>query len=59
VFSPPDDLPEAVLAAALRDRWRFTPVSLEYRAVGFGSHHWVAADARVFATVDDPRLSGC
>jgi hypothetical protein len=31
-------------------------VSLEYQAVGFGSHHWLATDAgggRVFATVDD------
>lgn len=56
MYSPPDDLPEAMLAAALRDRWRFAPVSLQYRAVGFGSHHWLASDAagaRVFATVDD------
>ena len=56
VFTRPDDLPETALTSALRDRWRFTPVSLEYQAVGFGSHHWIATDAeggRVFATVDD------
>jgi hypothetical protein len=56
VFTRPDDLPEAVLAGALRDGWGFTPASLEYQAVGFGSHHWLATDARggrVFATVDD------
>jgi aminoglycoside phosphotransferase (APT) family kinase protein len=56
VFTRPDDLPEAVLAGALRDSWGFTSVSLEYQAVGFGSHHWLATDARgerVFATVDD------
>ena len=31
-------------------------MSLEYQAVGFGSHHWLATDAgggRVFAMVDD------
>ena len=56
MFTRPDDLPEAVLAGALRDGWGFTPASLEYQAVGFGSHHWLATDARggrVFATVDD------
>jgi Phosphotransferase enzyme family len=56
VFTRPDDLPEAVLAGALHGGWGFTPVSLEYQAVGFGSHHWLATDARggrVFATVDD------
>jgi len=34
-------------------------VSLEYQAVGFGSHHWLATDAgggRVFATVDKHQL---
>jgi len=40
----------------LSDRWRFIPASLQYQAVGFGSHHWLATDAegaRVFPTVDD------
>lgn len=56
MFSRPDDLPDATLIDALRDRWRFTAISLDYQAVGFGSHHWMATDAsgaRVFATVDD------
>lgn len=56
MFTRPADLPEAVLARALDGGWGFAPVSLEYQAVGFGSHHWLATDAgggRVFATVDD------
>jgi thiamine kinase-like enzyme len=56
VFTKPADLTEDALAAALKDRWRFTASSLEYQAVGFGSHHWLAANAegvRLFATVDD------
>ena len=56
MFACPGDLPVAVLAGALRDGWGFTPASLEYQAAGFGSHHWLAADARggrVFATVGD------
>ncbi len=56
VLTRPDDLPEVVLTDALRDRWRFTAMSMEYQAVGFGSHHWLATDARgarLFATVDD------
>src|SRR5207245_10873979 len=42
--------------AALRTGWRFESASIEYAAVGFGSHHWVAADpagSRRFVTVDD------
>jgi len=40
----------------LRAGWRFEAASVEYAAVGFGSHHWVAVDAagsRRFVTVDD------
>jgi hypothetical protein len=40
----------------LRAGWRFEAKSIEYAAVGFGSHHWVAVDApgrRRFVTVDD------
>jgi spectinomycin phosphotransferase len=40
----------------LRAGWRFEAASIEYAAVGFGSHHWVAVDAvgsRRFVTVDD------
>jgi hypothetical protein len=56
VFTPPADLPEALLSAALSDGWGVRPASLSYQAVGFGSHHWVAVDSgglKVFATVDD------
>lgn len=56
VFTKPADLTEETLAAALRDRWRFTASSLDYQAVGFGSHHWLvtnAAGERLFVTVDD------
>jgi hypothetical protein len=41
---PPPDLPDAAVAAAVG-----APVT--YAPVGFGSHHWLAADA--FVTVDD------
>jgi len=40
----------------LRAGWRFEAASIEYAAVGFGSHHWVAVDvagSRRFVTVDD------
>ena len=50
------DLPDAALVGALADAWNLNIVSLEYRAVGFGSHHWSATDAsgrRWFVTVDD------
>ncbi len=56
MFTKPDDLPDQVLAAGLRDGWRFAVASLDYQAVGFGSHHWLAGDEsgnRWFATVDD------
>jgi spectinomycin phosphotransferase/16S rRNA (guanine(1405)-N(7))-methyltransferase len=53
---PPDDLPEAALVSALRRSWEVTVSSLEYRAVGWGSHHWEVADtagSRWFVTADD------
>ncbi len=40
----------------MRAGWRFEAASIEYAAVGFGSHHWVAVDvagSRRFVTVDD------
>jgi hypothetical protein len=61
---PPDDLPEAALVSALRRSWGVTISSMEYRAVGWGSHHWEVVDtagSRWFVTVDDldkRRLSG-
>ena len=56
MFTRPDDLPDDTLRAALRDNWDFCATSLTYEAVGFGSHHWLAGDARggrLFVTVDD------
>ena len=45
-----------MLSDALSDGWGFRPASLSYQAVGFGSHHWLAADSgglKLFVTVDD------
>ena len=56
MFTRPGDLPDDQLRGALRSDWNFAATSLIYRAVGFGSHHWMAIDARcgrVFVTVDD------
>jgi len=56
VFTQPADLSEALLSDALSDGWGFRPASLSYLAVGFGSHHWLAADSgglKLFVTVDD------
>ncbi len=52
----PTDLDEARLHEALSTGWGFDAVGLTYAPVGFGSHHWVAADATGesrFVTVDD------
>ncbi|MEU5286040.1 phosphotransferase [Streptomyces sp. NPDC020755] len=51
----PTDINETVLAAAL-GAWGIEPVVLTHAPVGFGDHHWVAADAegrRTFVTVAD------
>lgn len=56
MLTRPADLPDTVLFGALAEGWDLNVVSLEYRAVGFGSHHWCATDAsgrRWFVTVDD------
>jgi hypothetical protein len=56
VLTPPDGLPEAELASVLARGWGVTVTSLAYRAVGWGSHHWEAADdagGRWFVTVDE------
>ncbi len=55
MLSPPADLDDAIVAAALRRSWALEATSLSYRAVGFGSHHWVGevAGERWFVTVDD------
>jgi hypothetical protein len=56
MLTPPDGLPEATLVSALGRSWGMTVTSMEYRAVGWGSHHWEVADAaglRWFVTVDE------
>lgn len=56
MLSPPDDLPEALLTSALGRCWGLAVTSAQYRAVGWGSHHWDVADAagsRWFVTADD------
>jgi hypothetical protein len=56
MLTPPPDLDSAALVAALARAWGLAPVTLEYRPVGWGSHHWAVADGagwRWFLTVDD------
>jgi spectinomycin phosphotransferase len=59
VFTAPVDLPVSMIGNALADGWSFTATSLQYQPVGFGSHHWLATDARgsqLFVTVDDQAM---
>lgn len=52
----PTDLDVGRLATLLQQRWDFRAVRLEYVAVGGGSHHWRAEDARgehLWLSVDD------
>lgn len=56
VLSEPTDLDGSRLRVVLEERWRLTTPALAYLPVGFGSHHWLAADAhgrRLFVSVDD------
>jgi hypothetical protein len=56
VLTPPDGLPDDVLVRVLGDGWRLAVASIDYRAVGFGSHHWEVVDlgeSRWFVTVDE------
>ena len=58
MHTPPADLPERALRAALAAGWSLPDGTLSYRAVGFGSHHWLLTTpdgARRFVTVDDLR----
>jgi spectinomycin phosphotransferase/16S rRNA (guanine(1405)-N(7))-methyltransferase len=56
MLNPPAELAEDALAAALAQGWDLKASSLEYRPLGFGSHHWEAVDAsgtRWFVTADE------
>ncbi|MCX4601436.1 phosphotransferase [Streptomyces anulatus] len=51
----PTDIDETALASTL-SAWGIEPATLTHAPVGFGDHHWVAADAegrRTFVTVAD------
>jgi spectinomycin phosphotransferase len=56
VFTRPEDLPEGQIRAELAASWNFAAETLSYLPVGFGSHHWRAADAagrQLFLIVHD------
>jgi hypothetical protein len=56
MLTPPDGLSEESLASVLARHWRLSAVSVSYRAVGWGSHHWEVTDSageRWFATADE------
>jgi hypothetical protein len=56
VLTPPTGLSDGDLVEVIERAWGVPVDSLEYRPVGFGSHHWVAQDnqgLRHFVTVDE------
>jgi hypothetical protein len=56
VLSRPPGISDEALMRALRTHWDVGVAALQYRPVGFGSHHWDARDAigrSWFVTVDD------
>ena len=56
MLTPPAGLSDGDLEEVLEQAWGIAVDSLEYRPVGFGSHHWVATDnlgLRHFVTVDE------
>lgn len=60
MLTEPKDLDRSELKTLLERRWGLLDVELEYLAVGFGSHHWLARDSqgtRRFVTADDLEAS--
>lgn len=56
MLTEPSDLDRCALATLLERHWALGEIELEYLPVGFGAHHWLAADARGarwFVTADD------
>lgn len=55
MLTPPADLPEAALVAALDRDWGIPVDALTYQPLGFGSHHFAATGGqeRWFVTVDE------
>ena len=60
MLTRPDDLADGQIRAELASSWNFAADALSYLPVGFGSHHWRAADAagrQLFLIVHDlPRM---
>ena len=56
MLTPPAGLPEAALRPVLERSWGIRAGSVQYRPVGWGSHHWEVTDvagSRWFVTADD------
>ncbi len=56
MLNPPDGLSPDLLAAALSAGWGLSVASTQYRALGFGSHHWEVVDGAGvtwFVTADE------
>ena len=56
MLTRPAGLSDGDLEEVIQRAWGVAVVSIEYRPVGFGSHHWVATDdrgLRLFVTVDE------
>lgn len=55
MFTRPPEVTDADVVAVLADGWGLETVSIDYLAVGFGSHHWRATtkSADWFVTIDD------
>lgn len=56
MLTPPTGLLEADVEEVIEREWGIAVASLDYRPVGFGSHHWVATEPlgrRHFVTVDE------
>ena len=55
MLTPPPGLCDEDLVRVIEQAWGIAAATLEYRPVGFGSHHWLATDnvgRRHFVTVD-------
>lgn len=50
MLAPPEGISDREVAAAVEQWWETPAGSLDYLAVGFGSHHWRTVD--LFVTVD-------
>ena len=54
VLTRPSDLADDTLTSHLRDGWGVGDATVDYLAVGFGSHHWLVDDGSA-AMVPDRR----